>query len=137
MRIKMLISLVLVLCLAGCATFTTKSAKTQDQAMDIADLRARLDESEQTISELRAQVDRLEQTQYSEEGIGKDAPKVSATPKRIQTALKNAGYYDSKIDGKIGKLSRRGIEEFQADKGLKVDGIVGKQTWAKLSEYLD
>ena len=52
-------------------------------------------------------------------------------------ALANAGYYDGKIDGKIGSVSTKAIKEFQKDNGLKVDGIVGGQTWAKLSEYLD
>src|SRR3989338_2779431 len=44
---------------------------------------------------------------------------------QIQTALKNAGFYAGKIDGKIGPGSMKAIEEFQQSKGLKVDGKVG------------
>ena len=55
---------------------------------------------------------------------------------QIQTALKNAGFYTGKIDGKIGPGSKRAIEAFQRSKGLKVDGKVGPKTWAALEPYL-
>jgi peptidoglycan hydrolase-like protein with peptidoglycan-binding domain len=57
--------------------------------------------------------------------------------KEIQTALKNAGYYTVVIDGKIGPLTKKAIEEFQKANGLKVDGKVGLQTWGVLSKYLN
>ena len=56
--------------------------------------------------------------------------------KDIQTALKNAGFYIGAIDGKIGPNSKKAIMEFQAAKGLKVDGKVGPKTWAELEKYL-
>ncbi len=56
---------------------------------------------------------------------------------QIQTALKNAGFYTGKIDGKIGPGSKRAIEAFQTSKGLKVDGKVGPKTWAALEPYLN
>ena len=55
---------------------------------------------------------------------------------QIQTALKNAGFYTGKIDGKIGPGSKRAIEAFQQSKGLKVDGKAGPKTWAALEPYL-
>ena len=55
---------------------------------------------------------------------------------QIQTALKNAGFYTGKIDGKIGPGSKRAIEAFQTSKGLKVDGKVGPKTWTALESYL-
>ena len=55
---------------------------------------------------------------------------------QIQTALKNAGFYTGKIDGKIGPGSKRAIEAFQTGKGLKADGKVGPKTWAALEPYL-
>lgn len=55
---------------------------------------------------------------------------------KIQTALKNAGYYTGNIDGKIGPASKRAIEAFQTSKGLKADGKVGPKTWAALEPYL-
>lgn len=54
----------------------------------------------------------------------------------IQTALKNLGLYTGKIDGKLGPGSKRAIEAFQKQNGLKVDGKVGPKTWAALSAHL-
>ncbi len=54
----------------------------------------------------------------------------------IQTALKNAGFYTGNIDGKIGPMTKKAIEEFQRVHNLKADGKVGPQTWAVLSVYL-
>jgi N-acetylmuramoyl-L-alanine amidase len=56
--------------------------------------------------------------------------------KDIQKALKNAGYYDGPVDGKIGPKTRAAIKAFQGDKGLKEDGIPGSQTKEKLAKYL-
>lgn len=59
------------------------------------------------------------------------------TKQEIQTALKNAGFYSGAIDGKIGPLSKKAIEEFQKANSLKVDGKVGPTTWEALSKYLN
>jgi peptidoglycan hydrolase-like protein with peptidoglycan-binding domain len=56
---------------------------------------------------------------------------------KIQTALKNAGLYVGNIDGKIGPGTRKAIETFQKNNGLKVDGKVGPKTWAALEPYLN
>lgn len=56
---------------------------------------------------------------------------------KIQTALKNAGLYTGSIDGKIGPASRRAIQTFQTNNGLKADGKVGPKTWAALEPYLN
>ena len=53
----------------------------------------------------------------------------------IQTALKNAGFYVGKIDGNIGPKSKKSIEDFQKENGLKVDGRVGPKTWEAMSKY--
>jgi peptidoglycan hydrolase-like protein with peptidoglycan-binding domain len=58
------------------------------------------------------------------------------TPQQIQEALKSAGYYDGKIDGTIGPKTKRAIEKFQTESGLKADGKVGHKTWAKLATHL-
>ena len=55
----------------------------------------------------------------------------------IQTALKNAGLYTGNVDGKVGPLTKKAIEEFQKANGLKADGKVGSQTWGALGKYLD
>jgi len=54
----------------------------------------------------------------------------------IQTALKNAGYYTGIVDGKIGPMTKKAVEEFQKAQGLKVDGKIGPKTWEALSPYL-
>lgn len=54
----------------------------------------------------------------------------------IQTALKNAGFYQGEIDGKIGPKTKKSIVEFQTSKSLKADGVVGPKTWQALSTFL-
>ena len=55
---------------------------------------------------------------------------------QIQTALKNAGLYQGAIDGKIGPRTKKAIEAFQSQNGLKADGKVGPKTWAAMEKYL-
>jgi peptidoglycan hydrolase-like protein with peptidoglycan-binding domain len=57
--------------------------------------------------------------------------------REIQQALKNAGFYQGPVDGKIGPITRDAVKEFQRTNGLKADGVVGRQTWEKLSPYLE
>ena len=59
------------------------------------------------------------------------------TPKEIQQALKNAGLYDGKVDGNVGPRTKKAIEAFQSQNGLKADGKVGRKTWKALSVYLN
>ena len=59
------------------------------------------------------------------------------TNKEIQQALKNAGLYDGKVDGHIGAKTKKAIEAFQTQNGLKADGKVGRKTWKALSTYLN
>ncbi len=61
---------------------------------------------------------------------------VPPTPMEIQQALKNAGFYQSDVDGKIGPKTRQAIKEFQEKNGLKTDGVVGPRTWRELKKYL-
>jgi len=58
------------------------------------------------------------------------------TGHEIQTALKNAGFYAGTVDGKVGPLTKKAVEEFQKANNLKADGKVGTQTWIALSKYL-
>ena len=63
----------------------------------------------------------------------------SAKPstRQIQQALKNAGFYQGAVDGKSGPLTKDAVKEFQRVHGLTDDGVVGRQTWAKLKAYAD
>lgn len=67
------------------------------------------------------------------------APSAGLKPstREIQTALKNAGFYQGNVDGKMGPLTREAIKEFQRVHGLTDDGVVGRKTWGKLKSYAD
>jgi peptidoglycan hydrolase-like protein with peptidoglycan-binding domain len=56
--------------------------------------------------------------------------------KQIQTALKKAGFYQGKIDGKIGPRTKAAISDFQRSIKLNPDGVVGQKTWEALGKYL-
>lgn len=72
----------------------------------------------------------------SMEAGDKGATADTMTKKQIQKALKSAGYYDGKVDGKIGPRTKDAIKEFQKNEGLKADGIAGRNTKEKLLKYL-
>ncbi len=58
------------------------------------------------------------------------------TKKQVQEALKNAGFYEGEIDGKIGPKTRKAIRDFQGEMGLAADGVAGSKTRKKLLNYL-
>jgi peptidoglycan hydrolase-like protein with peptidoglycan-binding domain len=121
MNKRLLLLLPFCLLLAGCAT--TKR---------VTDLETRIGALENSVSpdmksESAVVTTGMQQERYVPETPGK---------KDIQNALKNAGYYDGAVDGKIGSKTRSAIEEFQRANDLKADGKVGKKTWNKLKEYL-
>ena len=51
---------------------------------------------------------------------------------RLQTALRNKGYYMGKLDGKYYDQTYDAVKRFQRDNGLVVDGLAGKMTQNKL-----
>ncbi len=62
--------------------------------------------------------------------------RVPVPARTVQAALKEAGYYNGALDGKIGKASIAAITNFQRDQNIKADGIVGRQTWQLLYPYV-
>ena len=50
----------------------------------------------------------------------------------LQEMLDKRGY-TLKVDGKFGNKTLEAVKAFQADNGLKVDGVVGEKTWGKLN----
>lgn len=56
--------------------------------------------------------------------------------KDVQRALTALKLYEGRIDGKMGPKTKKAIEEFQRQNGLKVDGVAGPRTWQKLKSYL-
>jgi len=57
--------------------------------------------------------------------------------KKVQRALKQAGFDPGPIDGEVGSRTDQALRAFQKAQGLDPDGIVGVKTWTALSEYLE
>jgi len=53
--------------------------------------------------------------------------------RRVQTRLAIYDYLIDEIDGIFGVKTEAAVKQFQFDQGLKVDGIIGTQTWTQLS----
>ncbi len=58
------------------------------------------------------------------------------TVKRIQQALKDAGYDPGSIDGKIGPKTRKAIAEFQSEHNFNAGGGIDVQTWLALGDSI-
>ncbi|MGB3266256.1 MAG: peptidoglycan-binding protein [Microcoleus sp.] len=54
--------------------------------------------------------------------------------KIVQNVLKLNGYYFGAVDGFFGPMTKVAVIQFQTNKGLPADGIVGKRTWHALSK---
>lgn len=50
----------------------------------------------------------------------------------LQKRLVANGYYVGEIDGDFGVKTENAVKAYQAEHGLKVDGIVGEKTWASI-----
>ncbi len=144
---KKIFTLIVILSfsLTGCALFAP-----QDMTGEITNLKNRVSSIEDRQSFMETQLEEEENITYvappkpkarttskkTSKTKGPISDKISLTRKEVQTALKNAGYYDGAIDGKIGNRSKEGIKEFQLDHNLKVDGVVGLKTEEALLDYL-
>jgi len=129
MNIKIITLVIFILLLSGCvATQEIKEAEIQRLQERISYLERQLKQKEEENIVLRKEFKRKE-----EERIVLKMPNA----KEIQTALKNAGFYDGEIDGVIGEKTKEAIKEFQKANGLDVDGVVGSRTWEKLRGYLN
>lgn len=47
---------------------------------------------------------------------------------RLQSALKQQGYFNANVTGYYGKITENAVIAFQKAKGLRIDGIAGPQT---------
>ncbi len=138
-----------LLCVAfsGCASARSRKAAESDLSAKVSVLEKQLvkieGEHEQLIDAVRTQAREQKEIkqllggrQVSSSPAKQTLTFNNASKKDIQTALKNAGYYDGEIDGKIGPKTSAAIMKFQEENDLKVDGVVGKETWELLSAYL-
>lgn len=148
------LTLLLVACAAiafvGCAG--TKKLEKEVEALrmqvntlssDISQLDAQQRDLEQMMKGQGAKMSIVEETMIVEGPVkGGSGANVYRTPSgftiqttSLQSALKNAGYYTGPVDGVAGHQTKDAIRRFQADNGLKTDGICGRKTWAKLKVY--
>ncbi len=59
---------------------------------------------------------------------GSEGPAVTT----VQTQLNKLGFYKGPVDGKFGYRTYQAVRAFQRNNRLKVDGVVGPLTWARL-----
>ena len=62
--------------------------------------------------------------------------RVPVPARTVQAALKEAGFYNGAVDGKVGKQTIAAITAFQRSQGIKADGIVGRVTWQHLQAFV-
>jgi len=119
-----------IISLNGCASSRNKDLEIQGLRNQVTALESQTPaKTEEAVVE-QASAESMESLDKT--GETKERP----SARQIQAALKNAGYYEGVIDGKIGRQSRQAIRDFQKANNLSVDGKVGKKTWAALKEYL-
>jgi hypothetical protein len=56
--------------------------------------------------------------------------------KQLQERLKELGFDPGPIDGDFGPKTRAAVIAFQTDRGIRIDGIVGPETWGKLGVHI-
>jgi len=138
----------MVLVFTGCASKDNarRINSVQAQISVITEELIRLDQS---IQEVRGAI-QTEENRYQElttkmasaaeegaEGVYRTPSGFTLPSLSIQKALRKAGYYQGKLDGKIGSDTRQAIKAFQKDHGLEPDGVVGRATWSKLQAYAE
>jgi len=128
MRVVLVAISLFVILLAGC---TTAHRKHESQPKD-STYRSDYLQSEPQVKE--EEMAALSPSLSLSDTTSSLAIKLSV--RQIQRALKNAGYYQGSIDGKVGSKTKEAIIKFQKAQGLKPDGIVGKKTAMALNTYL-
>ncbi|MFH0753037.1 MAG: peptidoglycan-binding domain-containing protein [Candidatus Omnitrophota bacterium] len=155
MGIRFLMVAVLGLIVSGCATASKPAVNPISSQM--AEMQQRMEDQEKEIVDLKYEVRELSSRDMDKtsdestpkvsvvsyepakttESKGFDIIRVGVSGRELQKALKGAGIYDGKIDGKVGSKTKAAVVEFQKTHSLKADGIVGQKTWNELKGYLN
>ena len=118
----------------------SKDAEIVDLQYQVKDLSSKLDGSKPVVESDQAVVspgsEQGESSKFSGGADGLQIIRVKVNPEKVQRALKSAGVYTGKVDGKIGAGTKQAIVEFQKSHGLKADGVLGKKTWDELKVFL-
>ena len=70
------------------------------------------------------------------QGMNAKHVRVPVPVKTVQAALREAGFYQGSLDGKVGNQTVAAISAFQRAQGLKADGVVGRATWQHLQAFV-
>jgi murein L,D-transpeptidase YcbB/YkuD len=114
---------------------------SQETKTKLDSLQNSLSQEKQRTMDLETKITALSSELQSLKGI--DTAEVEPTlvtddfTKKVQLTLYTAGFDPGKIDGKMGTQTIQAVKDFQEANGLKSDGIVGKETWEKLQQYLE
>ncbi len=158
MLLRLLSIFILAIAFSGCATthmktqneqmesrvteleknLQAKDAEIVDLQYQVKDLSSKLDTSKPAEPDQVSKVstDQAGPVKLSEVSDNSQIIRVKVSFEKIQRALKSAGVYTGKVDGKIGPGTKEAIIEFQKSHGLKADGVLGKKTWEELKAYL-
>jgi len=139
---KFFVFALFIIFLSGCATANKNYVLELQQCHGrIASLEAEVKDKGREVEQLERQLRRKESQGYGRNGPVKthigSADISNPSIIQIQKALKNAGYYNGSLDGKMGPKTQEAIIKFQKDNGLKADGKVGRMTWSELKSYLE
>ncbi len=107
-----------------------KDAEIVDLQYEVKDLSSRVDLSRSST---------VDEPSFSGPVVntkGNEVLRVPVSPEKVQAALKAAGVYSGKVDGKIGPGTKAAIVAFQKSQGLNADGVIGRKTWDALKTYL-
>ncbi len=151
---RILFGIVFLATITGCATTGPKVTQEQLQTR-VTELEKKIEEKDSEIVDLQYQVKDISSkvtkdssdstaplvtddvaSSKSSKSSSDDIIRVEASVKDVQTALKNAGVYSGKIDGKAGAGTKAAIVEFQKQHHLASDGVLGKRTWKALKSFL-
>ena len=135
--------------LLGTLALTTGCTSKKRHQRDITSLQTQIGSLQSDIARLDQAVKEAETTaktggeqgtagalgQFTEGAIYRTPSGFELPAASVQRALKNAGYYQGELDGKIGAGTKQAIRDFQRDQGLKADGVCGRQTWARLKSF--
>ena len=156
---QMILGICAAVLLAGCATTASKSQPLVAQLqLRVGELERELDAKDERIKnleydvkDLTYEVDKVKTSMARRTTVHRSSRsetvvsrkdddriiRVPVSPHKVQKALKNAGFYNGKIDGKVGSGTKKAISRFQKDNGIKADGLVGRETWGMPQEYLE
>ena len=158
MVIRFLMMAVFALVLSGCAT-TSKTSPVNQLQIQVTDMQQRMEDQEKEIVDLKYEVKEMagkvaeqdadmsaedattpavikaDPTKFMDKGF--DIIRVGVSGRELQKALKAAGVYEGKVDGKVGSRTKAAVVEFQKAHSLKADGVVGQKTWNELKAYLN